>query len=256
MGFYAGFPLWEHAVQSYWAKYRDKMGFRIKEDMYVYAYDETGNKLLDKIPLWGFLAPYNDWDPIYKKIVTYVTGNKVLDIGCGQGRIALYLQEKGFDVRGIDLSPASIEICKERGFTNCEVADFNNFQTTEKYDTLLLMGSVIGEISQRVELFKGIVPKIMGLLKPNGRIVATMSYPRWTERTMNLMGVSVHYQRYLFKYMDQWAAGAFIQYHLAPHDLEKLFGNLVRFIALYDGIPDEIGWNPYNQGYSFCLEAK
>ena len=31
---------------------------------------------------------------------------RVLDIGCGAGRFALYLQGKGLDVTGIDLAPA------------------------------------------------------------------------------------------------------------------------------------------------------
>jgi len=36
-------------------------------------------------------------------------------VGCGAGRVALYLQNKGFFVIGIDNSPGAIRICKERG---------------------------------------------------------------------------------------------------------------------------------------------
>ena len=38
---------------------------------------------------------------------------KVLDIACGRGRHSLYLNQKGFDVVGIDLSDRSIEYAKQ-----------------------------------------------------------------------------------------------------------------------------------------------
>jgi SAM-dependent methyltransferase len=40
-------------------------------------------------------------------------GAAMLDTGCGRGRHAKYLADKGFDVVGLDLSPVSIEAAKE-----------------------------------------------------------------------------------------------------------------------------------------------
>jgi SAM-dependent methyltransferase len=37
----------------------------------------------------------------------------ILDLACGKGRHAVYLNEIGYDVTGIDLSPASIEFAKQ-----------------------------------------------------------------------------------------------------------------------------------------------
>ncbi|MBP2387072.1 class I SAM-dependent DNA methyltransferase [Paeniglutamicibacter kerguelensis] len=39
-------------------------------------------------------------------------GSPVADLGCGTGRIARYLSERGLDVRGMDLSPKMIEIAR------------------------------------------------------------------------------------------------------------------------------------------------
>ncbi|MGQ9529888.1 MAG: class I SAM-dependent methyltransferase [Candidatus Bathycorpusculaceae bacterium] len=36
---------------------------------------------------------------------------KVLDLGMGEGRNALFLAERGFDVEGIDLSRTAVERC-------------------------------------------------------------------------------------------------------------------------------------------------
>ena len=67
----------------------------------------------------GFVSPsggpkvyfgnYRDWSPDQRKAMRYVRG-RVLDIGCGAGRHSLYLQEKGFDVLGIDTSPLALKV--------------------------------------------------------------------------------------------------------------------------------------------------
>lgn len=36
-------------------------------------------------------------------------GNRIVDVGCGQGRHAIYLSQKGFDVVGLDVVPENIE---------------------------------------------------------------------------------------------------------------------------------------------------
>ncbi len=38
---------------------------------------------------------------------------KTIDLGCGAGNYAIYLAGRGFDVTGIDISPAAIKIAKE-----------------------------------------------------------------------------------------------------------------------------------------------
>ncbi|MBK6931431.1 MAG: methyltransferase domain-containing protein [Saprospirales bacterium] len=40
--------------------------------------------------------------------LTFAPGARLLDLACGKGRHARYLAEKGFDVTGVDISPASI----------------------------------------------------------------------------------------------------------------------------------------------------
>lgn len=39
----------------------------------------------------------------------------VLDIGCGRGEFLALLREQGVTARGIDLNPAMVEVCRERG---------------------------------------------------------------------------------------------------------------------------------------------
>src|ERR1700760_4023572 len=58
---------------------------------------------------------------------------EVLDVGCGEAAVDLFLAERGFTTVGLDLSPTAIELAKaeaaKRGLTNAsfEVADISAF---------------------------------------------------------------------------------------------------------------------------------
>jgi 2-heptyl-1-hydroxyquinolin-4(1H)-one methyltransferase len=58
---------------------------------------------------------------------------EVLDVGCGEAAVDLYLAERGFTTVGLDLSPTAIELARaeaaKRGLTNAsfEVADISAF---------------------------------------------------------------------------------------------------------------------------------
>jgi hypothetical protein len=83
-----------------------------RDDGFILAYDAA-----------YFLAPYEEWDdPVEREAMTFVRG-RVLDIGCGGGRVALYLQEYGHEVVAIDSSPGAVQICLERGVKDARVLD-------------------------------------------------------------------------------------------------------------------------------------
>jgi SAM-dependent methyltransferase len=102
----------------------------------------------------GFITPTNapkvyfsrfrDWPTCEKKAMRYVKG-KVLDIGCGAGRHSLHLQEKGFDVLGIDLSPLAIKVCKLRGLKKARRMSITQIgPKLGRFDTLLMFGNNFG----------------------------------------------------------------------------------------------------------------
>ena len=58
---------------------------------------------------------------------------EVLDAGCGEAAVSLYLAERGFSTGGLDQSPTAIKLAREqaakRGLTTArfEVADISSF---------------------------------------------------------------------------------------------------------------------------------
>ncbi len=58
-------------------------------------------------------------DEIRGRLEEYVPifagASDVLDIGCGRGEFLLMLRERGISARGVDVNPAMVETCRERG---------------------------------------------------------------------------------------------------------------------------------------------
>ncbi len=75
-----------------------------------------------------------------------------MDIGCGAGRHTLYLQHKGFDVLGIDISPLAVKVCKLRGVKQAKVLSLEDASFKPgTFDTILMLGnnfSVFGNFTK------------------------------------------------------------------------------------------------------------
>jgi SAM-dependent methyltransferase len=91
-----------------------------------------------------YFAEFRSWAAHERKAMRFVKG-RVLDIGCGAGRVALYLQKRGFDVSGIDISPLAVKVCKFRGLKKVRVLSISNIgPKLGKFDTLLMFGNNFG----------------------------------------------------------------------------------------------------------------
>ena len=55
-----------------------------------------------------YLAPFRRWWPQERRAMRFVRG-RVLEVGCGAGRVSLHLQERGLGVVGIDVSPLAVQ---------------------------------------------------------------------------------------------------------------------------------------------------
>jgi SAM-dependent methyltransferase len=125
----------------------------------------------DVLPLSYLFRNYKDMPKLEQKALQLAKG-KVLDVGCGSGIHSLYLQEKGLQVKGIDVSRGAIEVSKKRGHKNAELKAF--LDETETFDTILLLMNGTGifqELSQVAKYLK----HLKTLLNTNGQILIDSS---------------------------------------------------------------------------------
>lgn len=96
-----------------------------------------------------YFRAYEDWPPRQQVAMDHVEG-RVLDIGCGAGRHSLYLQERGHEVVGIDVSPNAVQVCRNRGLTDVRELDIQSLSELEgSFDTIVMLGNNFGLIGTR-----------------------------------------------------------------------------------------------------------
>lgn len=134
---------------------------------------------LISVSIWPlrYFSDYSSWNKGEKQVMRLVKG-RVLDIGCGAGRHGLYLQQKGFDVTGIDNSPGAIKICKLRGYKKARVRSITEIHRfkPESFDTIIMMGNnfgLFGGYRQARRLLK----QMHRITTPQGRIIAETTDP-------------------------------------------------------------------------------
>lgn len=127
----------------------------------------------DEMPVDHLFRTFDDMPHLEQKALNMAYG-KVLDIGAGAGCHALALQERGMDVKAIDISPLSCEVMKERGIKNVECVNLFCKQLQGKYDTLLLLMNGTG-IAGKLSQLPALLNRLKELLSEEGQILIDSS---------------------------------------------------------------------------------
>ncbi len=109
--------------------------------------------------------------PEWETLALSLCKGKVLDVGSGAGCHSLILQQKGFDVKAIDIAPVAVECMKQQGI-NAELQDF--YEEKGKYDTLLFLMNGIG-LALTIDGLSNVFEHAKTLLNPGGQILLESS---------------------------------------------------------------------------------
>lgn len=96
-----------------------------------------------------YFQDWREWPQHHRDALKLAKG-RVLDVGCGAGRHALYLQRKGLDVTGIDVSPMAVEVCRIRGIEDVRrlsIADIT--PRLGRFETVIMMANNFGLFGSR-----------------------------------------------------------------------------------------------------------
>jgi len=84
----------------------------------------------DELSMEHLFRAYIDM-PVLEQMALDLSKGKVLDLGCGAGSHALYLEQKNLEIKAIDISPGAIEVCKLRGVKNAVHQDLWNLKNED-----------------------------------------------------------------------------------------------------------------------------
>jgi len=134
---------------------------------------ETSISEADVMRVAYLFRSFKEMPKLEQKALQLSYGN-ILDVGCGAGGHSLYLQEKGFNVTSIDISKNAINACQLRGLTNCFVSNILELNTSDKFDTILLLMNGTG-IFGRLNTISIYLKKLKSLIKDSGQILIDSS---------------------------------------------------------------------------------
>lgn len=137
----------------------------------------------DEMPVAHLFRSYHEMPPLEQRALNEARG-KVLDVGAGAGCHALALQERGFDVTAVDISPMSCETMKERGVANVECANIFNRRFQERFDTLLLLMNGTG-IAGKLSRLPQLLSRLKQLMNPGAQILIDSSDLRYVYEDEN-----------------------------------------------------------------------
>jgi len=115
-----------------------------------------------------FFRPYKKMLK-YEKISLRESRGRILDLGCGAGCHALYLQGKGHEVTAVEISKKSAKVATARGVKNVISDDWRNL-SLKNFDTVLVLMNGMGLAESPSEL-KVMFRKLKGFLSKTGSII-------------------------------------------------------------------------------------
>ncbi|SCL16315.1 class I SAM-dependent methyltransferase [Micromonospora inyonensis] len=140
---------------------------------------ERDDGLINGAPSAHYFAGPEDWEPYDHRAVARVRG-ATLDVGVGAGRIALFLQERGTPVTGLDTSAGALAVCRRRGVRDLVHATVDaHVADGRRYDTFLLLGNNLGLI-EGAERAPAFLAALAAMARPGAQVIAQGTDPYGT----------------------------------------------------------------------------
>jgi SAM-dependent methyltransferase len=115
---------------------------------------------------------YDDIDAVYRPLIPAASDVRILDVGCGSGRMLSYLRSRGYaKVAGVDNDPAAVEAARE--VDGCDVMLVDDLQAwladnTDTYDIIVVRQMIYYlTVGEAVAVLRA----ARSALRRNGRVI-------------------------------------------------------------------------------------
>lgn len=160
----SSFELFARAMLDHW------MGKRAT------VYFERDDGFVDPSQVEMYLWPANKWPKMEREALKEVRG-RVIDLGCGPGRHALYLQTRGHEVVGVDSSPTQVALARIRGVQQVYLGDVKRLpKGLGTFDTAIMMGNNLG-LAGDVPRMRRFLRDLRAIMRRRGRLVGHSRIP-------------------------------------------------------------------------------
>jgi len=123
-----------------------------------------------------YLSGYKGWPTAERKSLRHIQG-RVMDVGCGAGRVALELQLRGVEVVGLDTSPLAAKAAKIRGVHEVWSMPIEALDSRiETFDSIVLFGNNFGIFESPLRA-RQLLVQLAKRTKPGARIFAESTNP-------------------------------------------------------------------------------
>ncbi|MBA3944560.1 MAG: methyltransferase domain-containing protein [Herpetosiphonaceae bacterium] len=133
-----------------------------------------------------YFAPSEAWGTLDRWACAQAHG-RILDIGSGAGRHALYLQNVGHEVVALDVSPLAGEVCRRRGMEQVVTGTVPNLLVPEvkPFTSFLLLGNNLG-LLRDTQNAPHLLQTLAELATPNAVIIGQGTDPYRTESPLHI----------------------------------------------------------------------
>lgn len=107
---------------------------------------------------------------------------KILDVGCGEGRNQIYFLREGYQVFGVDSNPIAIQMARIQAQTIQKDYDIHRFQTAvaedmpfHKESVDVVISSAVLHFANNTAHFYKMMDEMMRVLKPQGLLFLRMA---------------------------------------------------------------------------------
>ena len=159
-----------------------------------------------------------------------VEKSRILDLACGRGRHSIYLNSKGYDVTGIDISEESISeaLTHANNTLSFYVQDMRNAFTSNYFDYVLNLFTSIGYFASDHENER-VIRTAAVALKPNGTLVIDFIIKRAVENAVIVKKINVSEKGIQYQFEERVRALTLADFerYFAKHGLQTqaLFGD-------------------------------